>query len=86
MANIQNTGNQSGTLLTPNQIAQLPPNEQQARMSKMSPAEQNLVAMEARNMKAQANRRFLRKSIERVAYCPAAGSGANTQQIGRAHV
>lgn len=80
MAQTQNTGgNQSGLLLTPNQIAQLPPNEQQARMRNMTPAEQNLVAMESRNMKAQANRRFLRKSIERAAYCPAAGSGANTQ-------
>lgn len=74
-----NTGNQSGLLLTPNQVLMLPPGEQQARMAAMTPAEQNLVAMEAKNMKKQANARFLRKSIERLAYCPAAGSGANTQ-------
>src|SRR5690348_5541999 len=78
-ANRNNAGNTSGLLLTPNQVAMLPPNEQASRMSQMTPAEQQLVAMEAKNMKSAANRRWLRKSIERIAYCPAAGSGANTQ-------
>ena len=77
--NQKSTGAQTGLLLTPNQIAMLPPQEQAARMASMTPAEQNLVAMEQRNMKAQANARYLRKSIERAAYCPSAGSGANTQ-------
>lgn len=74
-----NQSNSTGLLLTPSQIAMLPPNEQANRMSQMTPAEQQLVAMEAKNMKQQANQRFLRKSFERIAYCPAAGSGANTQ-------
>lgn len=78
-ANNNNQGNTTGLLLTPNQVAMLPPNEQASRMSRMTPAEQNLVAMEAKNMKSAANRRWLKKSLERVAYCPSAGSGANTQ-------
>lgn len=78
-ANRQNSGNSSGLLLTPNQVAMLPSNEQATRMSQMTPAEQQLVAMEGKNMKSAANKRWLRKSIERVGYCPAAGSGANSQ-------
>lgn len=73
-----NAGNTSGLLLTPNQVAMLPPNEQQARMANMTPAEQQLIAMEAKNMKMQANRRWLRKSLERIAYCPSASGGANS--------
>lgn len=74
-----NNNNMSGTLLTPRQIAMLPPNEQAARMASMTPAEQQLVAMEQRGMQDEANRAFLSQCLERVAYCPSAGSGANTQ-------
>lgn len=48
-------------------------------MASMTPAEQQLVAMEQRGMQDEANRRFLADCLERVAYCPAAGSGANSQ-------
>jgi hypothetical protein len=74
-----NNSNTTGLLLTPRQISMLPASERAARMGAMTPAEQQLVAMEAKNMKQEANQKFLRKSLERIAYCPAAGSGANTQ-------
>lgn len=76
--NIQGTPSK-GLLLTPAQIANLPPQQQTAYMNSLSPAERQLVASEIANKKQQDNRAFLRKSIERIAYCPASGGSGNTQ-------
>lgn len=76
--NIQGTPSK-GLLLTPAQIANLPPQQQTAYMNSLSPAERQLVASEIANKKQQDNRVFLRKSIERIAYCPASGGSGNTQ-------
>lgn len=76
--NVQGTP-QRGLLLTPAQIANLPASQQAAYMNSLSPAERNLVAAEVANKKQQDNRAFLRKSIERIAYCPASGGSGNTQ-------
>ena len=76
--NVQGTP-QRGLLLTPAQIANLPAQQQTAYMNSLSPAERQLVAAEIANKKQQDNRAFLRKSIERIAYCPASGGSGNTQ-------
>lgn len=76
--NVQGTP-QRGLLLTPAQIANLPQAQQTAYMNSLSPAERNLVAAEIANKKQQDNRMFLRKSFEKIAYCPASGGSGNTQ-------
>lgn len=76
--NIQGTPTK-GLLLTPGQIANLPPGQQSAYMNSLSPSERNMVAAEIANKKQQDNRMFLRKSYERVAYCPASGGSGNIQ-------
>lgn len=76
--NVQGTPTR-GLLLTPAQIANLPAQQQQAYVASLSPSERQLVASEMANKKQQDNRAFLRKSIERVAYCPASGGSGNTQ-------
>lgn len=76
--NVQGTPSK-GLLLTPAQIANLPPQQQTAYMNSLTPAERQLVASEIANKKQQDNRAFLRKSIERIAYCPASGGSGNTQ-------
>lgn len=75
--NIQGTPTK-GLLLTPAQIANLPPAQQQAYMKSLTPSEQQLVAQEIANQKTANNRAFLRKAIERQAYCPVAGGSGNT--------
>lgn len=75
--NIQGTPT-SHLLLTPAQIANLPPQQQSAYMKSLSPAEQQMVAAEIANQKTANNRMFLRKAIERVAYCPVAGGSGNS--------
>lgn len=76
--NVQGTP-QRGLLLTPAQIANLPSSQQAAYMNSLSPAERSLVAAEIANKKTADNRAFLRKAIERIAYCPASGGSGNTQ-------
>lgn len=78
VTNVQGTP-QRGLLLTPAQIANLPPAQQSAYMNSLTPAERNLVAAEIANKKQLDNKMFLRKSFERIAYCPAAGGSGNTQ-------
>ncbi len=64
--------------LTPAQIAQLPAQEQQQYMKGLSPAQQQIVAMEVQQQIISANRQFMRNSVERVAYMPVTGgSGVN---------
>lgn len=77
-SNVQGTA-QRGLLLTPAQIANLPATQQQAYMKSLSPSEQQLVAQEMQQQKNASNRQFLRKAIERYAYCPASGGSGNTQ-------
>lgn len=78
VSNVQGTP-QRGLLLTPAQIANLPPQQQTAYMNSLSPSERNLVAAEIASKKQLDNKMFLRKSFERVAYCPASGGSGNTQ-------
>jgi hypothetical protein len=68
-----------GLLLSPAQIANLPSGQQAAYMNSLSPSEKQLVQQEAANQKIAANRQFMRKAIERYAYCPASGGSGNTQ-------
>lgn len=75
--NIQGTPTK-GLLLTPAQVTNLPPDQQAAYMRSLSPGEKQLVAQEAANQKVAANRTFLRKAIERYAYCPVSGGSGNT--------
>jgi hypothetical protein len=76
--NVQGTP-QRGLLLSPGQIANLPAQQQTAYMNSLSPAEKALVAQEIANKKQADNRAFLRRAIEKVAYCPASGGSGNTQ-------
>lgn len=64
--------------LTPAQIAQLPPDEQQQYMRGLSPSQQQIVAMEIQNQVISANRSFMRNSIERTAYMPVTGGSGTT--------
>jgi hypothetical protein len=74
--NIQGTPTR-GLLLTPAQIANLPSDQQAAYMSSLSPSERNLVNQEVANQKVANNRAFMRKAIERYAYCPVSGGSTN---------
>lgn len=65
-------------VLTPSQIATLPPNQQAPYLRGMSPEQQALVAQAARDATLQANRRFMRQSVEKIAYCPVAGGSGTT--------
>lgn len=64
--------------LTPAQIAQLPPAEQSQYMAGLSPAQQQIVAMEIQNQVVTANRQFMRNSVERVAYMPVTGGSGTS--------
>lgn len=64
--------------LTPAQIAALPPQDQAQYMRGMSPAQQQLVAQEQAKMLVDANRKFMRESIEKTAYCPVTGGSGVT--------
>jgi len=59
--------------LSPAQIAQLPASEQQQYMKGLSPAQQQIVAQEVQQQIISANRKFMRNSVERVAYMPVTG-------------
>jgi hypothetical protein len=61
--------------LTPAQIAQLPPQDQAQYLRGLSPAMQQLYA---HDQMITANRRFMRESVERVAYCPVTGGSGTT--------
>lgn len=64
--------------LTPAQVAALPPQEQAQYMRGMTPSQQQLVAMEQQRMLVDANRKFMRNSVERTAYCPVTGGSGTT--------
>ena len=70
--------NPTMALLTPAQIAQLPPQDQAQYMKGLSPAQQQMVAMEIQNQVISANRQFMRNSIERIAYMPVTGGSGVT--------
>lgn len=70
--------NTTGMSLTPAQISQLPPAEQQQYMRGLSPAQQALVQQEIQQQIISANRAFMRKSIEKTAYCPVTGGSGTT--------
>ncbi len=59
--------------LTPAQLAALPPNEQAQYMRGLSPSQQAIVAQEVQNAAVTQNRQFMRKSVEKIAYCPVTG-------------
>ncbi len=59
--------------LTPAQLAALPPNEQAQYMRGLSPSQQAIVAQEVQNAAVSQNRMFMRKSVEKIAYCPVTG-------------
>ncbi len=69
------TQGMNSTLMTlsPAQIAQLPATEQQQYMKGLSPAQQQIVAQEVQQQIIGANRKFMRNSVERVAYMPVTG-------------
>lgn len=64
--------------LTPQEVAMLPPDEQQRYLRGMSPAQQQLVAQAQQQLIIDANRKFMRNSIERTAYCPVTGGSGVT--------
>lgn len=76
--NIQGTPSR-GLLLSPAQVANLPAPQQAAYMRSLSPEELQMVAQAQRDQKSASNRLFMRKAIERYAYCPASGGSGNTQ-------
>lgn len=78
ITNVQGTPSRN-LVLTTAEINALPANEQAQYMNSLSPSEKQLVAAQAANQRTSNNRAFLRKSFERVAYCPASGGSGNTQ-------
>lgn len=64
--------------LTPAQIAALPPQEQAQYMRGLSPAQQALVQQEIQQQIISANRAYMRKSIEKTAYCPVTGGSGTS--------
>lgn len=67
------TTNATMMSLTPAQIAMLPPDQQAQYMKSLSPAQQQLVQQEVQQQIISSNRKFMRKSVERTAYCPVTG-------------
>lgn len=65
-------------VLTPAQIATLPPHQQTPYLRNMSPEQQALVQQAARDAAVSANRQFMRQSVEKIAYCPVAGGSGVT--------
>lgn len=65
-------------VLTPAQIATLPPQQQTPYLRNMSPEQQALVQQAARDASVSANRQFMRQSVEKIAYCPVAGGSGVT--------
>lgn len=69
MAGVNNTM----LALTPSEIATLPADQQAQYMRGMSPAQQALVQRSAQQQIVDANRLFMRQSVEKVAYMPVTG-------------
>lgn len=65
-------------VLTPAQIATLPPNQQTPYLRGMSSEQQQLVMSAARDATLSANRAFMRQSVEKIAYCPVSGGSGVT--------
>lgn len=64
--------------LTPSQVAALPPADQAQYMRGLSPAQQAIVQSEVQQAIISSNRRFMRNSLEKVAYCPVTGGSGTT--------
>ena len=64
--------------LTPAEIATLPPEQQQQYMRGLSPAQQALVQRAAQQQIVDANRLFMRQSLEKIAYMPVTGGSGTT--------
>ncbi len=74
----QHQQHQRRMLLSPEHIASLPPEQQVAYMQGMTPEEKSLVHQAQQNKRVGANRRFMRESIRKYAYCPVAGGSGIT--------
>lgn len=72
------TTNATMMSLTPAQIASLPPQEQAQYMKGLSPAQQALVQQEVQQAIISGNRKFMRMSREKTAYCPVTGGSGTT--------
>lgn len=64
--------------LTPAQIATLPPGEQAQYMRGLSSGQQAHVAQAIQDQTVGMNRNFMRKSIEKIAYCPVTGGSGTS--------
>lgn len=64
--------------LTPGQVAALPADQRQQYMRNLSPSEQALVTQASRDQKIANNRKFMRQSIKKYAYCPVSGGSGVT--------
>ena len=64
--------------LSPEQIANLPPDEQQKYMQNLSPAQQQLVQQEIHKKVIVGNRQFMRMSCEKDAACPVTGGSGTS--------
>ena len=64
--------------LTPGQVAALPADQQQQYMRGLSPSEQALVHQASRDQKVANNRKFMRQSVKKWAYCPVSGGSGVT--------
>lgn len=69
---------QPNMALTPSQVAMLPADQQQQYMKNLSPQQQAMVAQEIQNARIQGNRKFMRQSLEKYAYCPVSGGSGTT--------
>lgn len=67
------TTNATMMSLTPAQIAALPADQQAQYMRGLSPEQQQLVQAEMQSAIITSNRKFMRSSLERTAYCPVTG-------------
>lgn len=65
-------------VLTPAQISTLPPDQQTPYLRGMSPEQQAMVAQAGRDATLASNRRFMRQSVEKIAYCPVSGGSGVT--------
>jgi hypothetical protein len=65
-------------MLTPREISQMPPHEQAKHMQSMNQHQRALVQNEINDQRIRDNRRFMRQSLEKIAYCPVAGGSGVT--------
>jgi hypothetical protein len=72
--------NTNATLIsmTPAQIAMLPPDQQAQQLRGLTPEQQALVQMEVQQQLVSANRKFMRMSVEKTAYCPVTGGSGTS--------